>query len=157
MKKLEQLYTGTLISFQKTDAFQTGGKRESLLSLIRGRLRLIKGPLAVMLVFSALCVGLNMAMIWQNKTILDGYMGQRDPAKSSSGYTLLGIYVILMILYTLSGMLRTRVINQTSRKCSARSGSVLFKTIFRQPMRFFEQYSPWLQQRRSACARPCQH
>lgn len=143
MKKLEQLYSGTLISFQKTDGFRTGGKRVSLFSLIGERLRLIKGPMLVMLVFSALCVGLNMAMIWLNKTILDGYMGQTDPAESLVGYLLLGVYVALMILYTLSGMLRTRVINQASRESSAKSGIVLFKTISRQPMRFFEQYSTW--------------
>jgi len=48
MKKLEQLFTGTVISFRKNSSFKTGGRRESLRSLIGNRIRpLIKSMIVL--------------------------------------------------------------------------------------------------------------
>ncbi len=142
MKKLEQLFTGTVICFQKNDSFRTGGKRDSLISLVFGRLKPVVRPMIIMLVYTVLCVVFNTMMIGQSKEILDRFMGKISGIRVWD-ITYVRIYLVLMILYTLCGIFRTRKIDRTSRDISARSGICLFKKILYQPMRFFEQYSAW--------------
>ena len=143
MKKLAELFTGTVISFRKNESFHPGGERRSLVSLLKERLRPMIRPMIVLLIFTVICVGLNLVMAQLNRTFLDDVLIQDDPDDFLTGITLLGIYFLLMILYTVFGMLRTRLVDKTSRRISAESGIHVFKKIFRQPMRFFEQYSPW--------------
>ncbi len=143
MKKLELLFTGTVITFEKGPAFRTGGRRESLISLIWGRMKSMTRPAAAMLAFTAICVVLNLVMVRQNKEILDGYMGKPDPQTLGGGYVLLLLYAALMIVYVACSITRTRMIDRSIRRISAQSGITLFKKIFRQPLRFFEQYSAW--------------
>ena len=143
MQKLAILYSGTMICFQKTPSFETGGSYASLGGLLKNRLRPIFASMISMLIFTVVCVGLNLAMVMLDKRILDQYMGHTEPEKMHHGYLFLLLYALLMILYTVCGILKTRLVSKTSRFNSAGSGSRLFKKIFRQPMRFFEQYSPW--------------
>jgi ABC-type bacteriocin/lantibiotic exporter with double-glycine peptidase domain len=62
MQKLAILYSGTMICFQKTPSFETGGSYASLGGLLKNRLRPIFAPMISMLVFTVVCVGLNLAM-----------------------------------------------------------------------------------------------
>lgn len=143
LQKLDQIFTGTVIRFEKDASFRTGGKRDSFFSLIRERLKHAGRPMAGILIFTAACIILNLLMVGQNKSILDQSMGNTSPEAFLAGVFMLITYLLLMIFYTICGMLRTGLINRTSRAISANSGIRLFKKIFRQPMRFFEQYSPW--------------
>ena len=143
MKKLTELFTGTVISFRKNESFHPGGERKSLMFLLKERLRPIVRPMIVLLVFTVICVGLNLLMAHLNQIFLDDALLQDDPDDILKGHILLSIYILLMILYTVCGMLRTRLVDRTSRRISAESGMRVFKKILRQPMRFFEQYSPW--------------
>ena len=143
MKKLSELFTGTVISFRKNESFHPGGERKSLMFLLKERLRPIVRPMIVLLVFTVICVGLNLLMAHLNQIFLDDALLQDDPDDILKGHILLSIYILLMILYTVCGMLRTRLVDRTSRRISAESGMRVFKKILRQPMRFFEQYSPW--------------
>ena len=141
MQKLSVLFTGTVISFQKDADFQKGGKQESLFSLIGARLKPLMRPMIRVLIFTILCVVINLSITELNKTILDDYMGYADWIPTIVGNILLIDYIVLMVLYFLFSVLRTQGINKTSRKVSAESGIKLFKKMFHQPMRFFEQYS----------------
>lgn len=143
MQKLEYLFEGTVISFSRNEDFKTGGKRESFFSLLSYRLKPLIKPMLAVFIFTVFCVGLNMLMMELNKEVLDKYMGKSDAGSIAGGYVYMIGYAILMILYTMSGMLRTRRINKSSRLSSAESGIKLFKKVFGQPMRFFEQYSAW--------------
>lgn len=141
MRKLSELFTGTVITFRKDETFKTGGKRESLSSLIGARLKPLIRPMLGVLIFTILCVLLNLLITRENKMVLDDFMGKTDEFSSAIGVLLMIAYFILMFLYILFSILKTRVINKTSRKISAESGIKLFKKMFHQPMRFFEQYS----------------
>lgn len=143
MEKLETLFTGTVISFRKNPDFRTGGKRETLFSLIRPRLKPLRRASIVLFIFTAFCIGLNIFMMNIEKTLLDKYLGKKDVTTMSLGLLILIGYLGLMVLYTVLGILRTGRVNASSRKVSASSGSQLFKKIFRQPLRFFEQYSAY--------------
>lgn len=143
MKKLEQIFTGTVISFEKNENFRTGGKQETLMSLIMERMKPLAGTMWGVLIFTLVCILVNLAMMKDKQMMLDKVLGEDHPDAKVAGYFLLLIYFALMIVYTASGMTRTRLINRSSRKASADSGIGLFKKIFTQPMRFFEQYSSW--------------
>lgn len=142
-EKLRQIFTGTIITFRKTGTFQTGGKRESLFGLIRDRVRPIIRPMIAMSAFTVLCVLLNLTMIGQEKIILDRHLGTTDTVSMANGHRALLVYFLMMVLYVTFSICKTAIVNHVSRNTSARSGSQLFKNIFRQPMRFFEQYSGW--------------
>ncbi|MDO5475995.1 MAG: ATP-binding cassette domain-containing protein [Eubacteriales bacterium] len=141
MRKLAALFTGIVITFRENENFRPGGKQETLFSLIGGRLRLLIRPMLRVLILTILCVLLNLLIIRLNKTILDEYMGTNSIAATLFGIFLLAVYFILLLSYVRFSIIKTWVINKNSREISVESGIRLFKKMFRQPMRFFEQYS----------------
>lgn len=143
MKKLEQLFTGTVIFFRKNSSFKTGGRRESLRSLIGNRIRPLIKSMIVLACFTVACVLLNLAMVSLQKTILDGSIGSTDRAKIVEGYRNIALYISLMIIYVVASIIKMYILSRTSRRNSALSGSILFKKIFHQPLNFFETFSGW--------------
>ena len=143
LKKLEQIFTGTAISFRKNSSFKPGGQRESLLSLIGNRIRPLVKSMIVLAVFTVGCVLLNLAMIQFQKDVLDGPIGSADPAQVDDGRRILGLYLLLMVLYVVASIIKIAIQSRTSRNVSAASGSSLFKKIFHQPLKFFETFSGW--------------
>lgn len=143
MEKLSQLFTGTVIKFRKNDSFKTGGKRETLFSLIRGRLKPLRKAAIFLFIFTALCIIINLFMMNLEKQILDEYMGPKDEDTFSDGAWMIIFYFAAMLIYTILSIIKTMRVNSDSRVISATSGSSLFKKIFDQPMRFFEQLSAY--------------
>ena len=141
LEKLATLFTGTVIRFQKSSSFRPGGKQESIFSLIKDRLKPLRRPMIILLIFTALCIVLNVVMMNLEKLIVDQHMGSDIPGAFHGADFLLILYIVLMILYAVFSILKTRSVNSSSRIVSAVSGSQLFRKIFRQPLRFFEQFS----------------
>ncbi|MBR3243156.1 MAG: ATP-binding cassette domain-containing protein [Parasporobacterium sp.] len=141
MSKLSVLFTGTVITFRENETFKKEGKQESLFSLIRSRLKPLTRPMVGVIIFTVLCIIINLAITQLNKSILDNYMGKEELSTSTTGVIIIILYIVLMVLYILFSILKTRTVNKTSQKISAESGIGLFKKMIRQPMRFFEQYS----------------
>ena len=143
MNKLKELFTGTVIFFEKNSSFQAGGRRESLLSLVGKRIQPLIRTLILLSFFTIACVLLNLAMVRQQKEVLDGPMGNADPAKRAAGLGIIALYVLLMIIYVAASISKTWLLSRTSRRVSAKSGSGLFKKIFHLPLSFFEIISGW--------------
>ena len=144
IEKFREIYSGKAIYLSPNEKFQPGGKRESLFSLIRGRLAFLKKTMLLLSIFTIAAVVLNMGMAELQKDTLDTFMNPNGGTGEDSFISwelALGIYLILLTLYTFSGMMKTRLVNRSSRDSSARSGSKLFKKMFNQPLKFFEQYS----------------
>ena len=144
IEKFREIYSGKAIYLSSNEQFQPGGKRESLFSLIRGRLAFLKKTMLLLSIFTIAAVVLNMGMAELQKDTLDTFMNPSGGTGEDSFISwelALGIYLILLTLYTFSGMMKTRLVNRSSRDSSARSGSKLFKKMFNQPLKFFEQYS----------------
>ena len=142
LAKFRTLYSGKAILFTKTDAFSTGGKRESLFELIKDRLYSLRRTFIALSVFTLICTGLNLGMARVSKALLDSHLGKAHSMDiHDRGIQLLLVYLIFLAIYTLFSILKTRLSDKASRKASAVSGSRLFKNMFRQPMKFFEQYS----------------
>ena len=144
IEKFREIYSGKAIYLSPNEQFQPGGKRESLFSLIRGRLAFLKKTMLLLSIFTIAAVVLNMGMAELQKDTLDTFMNPSGGTGEDSFISwelALGIYLILLTLYTFSGMMKTRLVNRSSRDSSARSGSKLFKKMFNQPLKFFEQYS----------------
>ena len=143
LKKLKDTYSGIAISFKKNSSFKPMGKRESLASLLSGHIRKMIKPMIGTLIFTVICVLINLQMVRVQKVLVDNYFGLTDPEKILYGYGFLSLYILLLIFYLLFGIIKTGLVNKSSQKISARSGIGLFKTILLQPMRFYEQYSAW--------------
>ncbi len=141
VQKFTQLYNGKVIILSKNSDFEPGGKRESLFSLIRGRLEYLRRPMLVLMILTFVCVLLNIVMVNLQKNILDSHMLPVTEEEEKAGMLVLTVYLIVLGAYFLFNVVKTRMINYLSRDISAVSGSRLFKKIFDQPMRFFEQYS----------------
>ena len=142
VEKFLTLYSGKAIFFEKNAAFRTAGKRESLFSLISDRVMRLKKTFAALTALTLICVGLNLAMANLSRVILDSHLGPgRSEEENAAGFTVLCLYLLFILLYAVSGILKTRLMNKASRNASAVSGSRLFKNMTGQPMRFFELYS----------------
>lgn len=138
-------YSGKAIILTPNSSFKKGGSRESLLSLISVRLNYLRKTLIVISFVTLACVFLNLAMAGLQKDILDGAslpMNKYDPdSPVGPVMILLSAYLILLSVYTILSIGKTRRINYSSRDISARTGSKLFKKMINQPLKFFEQYS----------------
>ena len=141
MEKFAQLYNGTVITLEKGPDFVADGKRESLYSLIRERIQKLRGPMLVLVVLTLLCIVINISMVHIQKNILDTYMKPGNMQDTQEGYLALSLYIAALLAYFLFSLAKTGLINSSSRNISAVSGSSLFKKIFDQPLKFFEQYS----------------
>lgn len=141
MEKFAQLYNGTVITLEKGPDFVADGKRESLYSLIRERIQKLRGPMLVLVVLTLLCIVINISMVHIQKNILDTYMKPGNMQDTHEGYLALSLYIAALLAYFLFSLTKTGLINSSSRNISAVSGSSLFKKIFDQPLKFFEQYS----------------
>ena len=143
LEKLTDLFTGTVISFREGESFHTGGKQETLFTLIKGRITQLRRPMIILSVFTIACIVLNVLMMNLEKHILDKYMSPKDDLMFKDATPLIALYAVLMCTYTVLSILKTRHINSSSRGISAASGIQLFKKILSQPMRFFEQLSAY--------------
>lgn len=141
MEKFAELYNGTVITLKKGRDFVADGKRESLLSLLSTRLNNLRGPMTVLMVLTLICIFLNIGMVKLQRNILDTYMGSEHSGSMAMGYMVLLTYLLALLAYFIFNVLKTRLVNSTSRDSSAVSGSRLFKKMFDQPLKFFEQYS----------------
>lgn len=141
MEKFAMLYNGTVITLKKGQNFVADGKRESLYSLIRERTEHLRRPMTVLVVLTLVCIFLNIGMVNIQKDILDTYLKSNSIHDMSAGYLVILIYILALAAYFLFSLAKTGLINRSSRNISAVSGSRLFKKIFDQPLKFFEQYS----------------
>lgn len=140
-EKFQHVYGGTAISFATNERFVPGGRQEPLLLLIGKRIKHLKKPICALGALTVLGVWLNLRMTHIRSDFLDGILDGEGGERA--GITLLLSYLTVLVLYALVSGLKTLLVNKTSRDTSARSGSRLLKKILDQPMRFFEQYSPW--------------
>ena len=121
LDKFRSVYKGTAILFEKNAAFSPGGKRESLFRLIRDRLRFLKRAMIALVIFTVLCVRLNLGMAQLSKEILDKYI-KRDYQFTGEnlweheGFVVLFIYILCLLAYTVFSILKTRIINNSSRE-----------------------------------------
>lgn len=141
LQSFEALYNGKVINLTKSREFTADGKRESLISLIRERVKKIRKPMFILMILTLGCVFLNIGMLTLQKNILDSHMNWVSGEKADGGYIVLLIYVISLAAYFILGIAKTKRINDSSRDVSAVSGSRMFKKMFDQPLKFFEQYS----------------
>ena len=140
LKKFESYYKGEAIQFTKSPEFKTGGKRESLLSLLKDRILLVKTTMFGLLILSLLFIFLDLRLSVVQKDFLDEIVGRTDYSSEKEMIGLATLYG-LMILTTVLSIMKTGLVFRTARNSAASSGSKLFKKMFSQPLKFFEQYS----------------
>lgn len=139
-EKLKELYKGTAIALRPGPGFEPGGKKESLYHLVRDRVREIRFALVALLVFSIICILLDLGQSVLTRDFLDDIVGRGNYTTRREASYLAALYGITLLILLFS-LLRTQLVFRTSRQTSARSGSRLFRKILAQPLRFFEQYS----------------
>ncbi len=142
LQKFADFYSGKVIVLNKGKDFVADGKRESLISLIGDRIKKLQGPMFILTLLTLGCVFLNTGMVTLQKNILDSYTDPEPGVKTEKGYILIFVYIISMLAYSVLSLEKTKRINDSSRDVSAVSGSKMFKKMFDQPLKFFEQYSP---------------
>lgn len=141
LKKFSELYNGKVITVSRNSRFTADGERESLLSLVKIRIKNLRKPMLMLMILTLVCIFLNIGMVKIQKNILDEHMGDVDGLSASDGSTILLFYILALAAYFIFSVMKTGFINRSSRNISAVSGSRLFKKIFDQPLGFFEQYS----------------
>ncbi len=140
LQKFESYYMGTAVQFTRTPEFKTGGKRESLFALLKDRILLVKTTMIFLLIFSLCYIFCDLRLSVVSKDYLDEIVGRTSYEYSKEIIYLVLLYG-LMILSTVFTMLKTWIVFRTARNSAASSGSKLFKKMFSQPLKFFEQYS----------------
>ena len=155
-KKFEQQYSGKALYLKKGPNFKAEGQRESLWSLLGDRIKKLVKPMIGLLVLSLICIGFDMLVSYGSKFFMDYivssegeapafavFLANQFRADGKSAEALLAMIVMyaLMIFSTGFTIAKDRLVNSSSRRMTAESGSNLFKHMFSQPLKFFEQHS----------------
>ena len=154
--KFKKVYSGKALLLKPSPSFKPGGKKESLLSFVMPRLKLLVKPILILAAFSMIGVWLDLALSRTIRSFMDVSVGKsgeytgilkyitdsvgKGNAQSSGIVTLFVMYFIALVILVFS-MQKTGIVTNTSRKLAARSGSSLFKRVLSQPLPFFEQFS----------------
>lgn len=138
--KFDSIYSGGYFELKKGPDFAPGGKRESLFGLLSKRIFGIKKVLILLFILSLICILTDLALNNVQKDFLDDIVGKPNHDEGKAFLYQLALYA-LMISYTVFSLLKTKLVLSASRNKSAESGSKLFKKMFNQPLKFFEQYS----------------
>ena len=157
MNAFKKNYTGKAIVLTKGSSFKPGGKRESLYVLLKDRIRSLRKPMFWLMIFSLLCIWLDMALSRGQKTLMDSVVsengdlsvlspitslfGKPNPDRAFAAVFMMAVLLGGAVLYAVFTIIRDRIINRAARNMLAESGSSMFKHLFGQPLRFFEQYS----------------
>ena len=151
-------YAGILIRMIPGDEFEKGGNRESLFGMISRRLTGMRAVLIKIAVLNILAVVLNLVLINVQRVMLDIAAGSSINSRISalirndkiislinkaenSYITMLIIMNAVLIVATIVNISKTLFIYKAAYKDAALSQSRLFKKLFSQPLKFFEQYS----------------
>ena len=157
MNAFKKHYSGTAVLLSKGPEFKPGGERESLYTLLKDRIKPLIRPMFGLLVFSVLCIWLDMALSRGQKTMMDSIVspdgdlsfltplfslfGKTVPNRPSAAVIMTAILLGGALLYAIFTIIKETIVNRATRNMLAESGSAMFKHLFSQPMRFFEQYS----------------
>ena len=158
----EKNYAGEIITFKKGKDFVPGGKKESLFSLIKDRIKPIIKPIIWLVILTLICTRLDMWIsrglkflmdeiitnnIVKNEIIVElltllnaGFKTDKFTTTAFSRFFLFLLY-LLTIIQALFLIGKGRIINNTGRKMSAVSNSKMVKKLLDQPLKFYEQYS----------------
>ncbi len=151
-------YAGILIRMQPGEDFVKGGKKENLFEMIERRLTGMRSVLVKIVILNILAVALNLVMINTQRIMLDIASSN---AVTSGIATLIkndrlvrlindteNNYISMMLIMdavliasTIVNVTKTLFIYKAAFKDAASSQSRLFKKLFSQPLKFFEQYS----------------
>ena len=157
IEKFKTMITGKTILFSKGKDFVPGGKKDSLLSLILPKLKPLAKPMFILLVLSLICIWLDITLSKGIKYFMDNVVAKGNDFSFLPSFiinntdieedpTVLSVFSMVWLYAIMLGMLfftiwKDHVINDTSRRMSAQSGSKMFKRMFALPLSFFEQYS----------------
>ena len=146
-------YAGTVLVMKPGEGFRKGGKRQTLFSLINGRLSGYSRPLMWLGILNLLAVGLNLLLVRSTRLMLDmsdskvpdnDWLYDFLSLENEPGMSLYRVLVITMgvilIVMTVVNISKTLLIYDTAYSVAVGSGSRLFHTILFQPMQFFEQF-----------------
>ena len=150
-------YGGLVMSFKKGKDFVADGKKESMYSLIKDRIKPIIRPIIMMVILTLICIWLDMQISKGMKYFIDNIISSdsymNDFFKKINEVITLGndrnsfarFFMSLMYFGTIAQLFfsiaKNRVVRETSRKSSALSNSKMIKKMLNLPLRFFEQYS----------------
>ncbi len=151
-------YAGILIRMYPGEDFVSDGQKESLFAMVARRLTGMRKVLIKITVLNILAVVLSLVLINTQRIMLDIAASNSVNAKLYSLITddrllnlidetennhvamMLVMYAVL-ILSTVVNVSKTLYIYKAALSDAARSQSGLFKKLFAQPLKFFEQYS----------------
>lgn len=138
-KKFKSIYANKVILLQPDTGFVKGGKRETIASLLKTRLKPYTKWLVLFLIFDVAIALLAYFFMKVNTKYIDQVMGQPYDQE---------VYVRLLLI--LSGLLLSKFVLQiwktitnysVSRKMAANSASDLFSRLLKLPASFYEQHS----------------
>ncbi len=138
-EKFANIYNGTIVTMKPGKDFKRGGKPEELRTMLNRRMEDMKGELKKLFVLNLAAVLLNVAFVEGVRRMLDEHTFDGTPWYAV--WIAIAIESVLLLLFTSFAIRKTLLVNDASRRAAARSGSRMFKRLFRMPMEFFDQAS----------------
>lgn len=130
-------FSGNAIQLKPSDDFVPEGKRKSLLDILKNRMKGNKSVILRTVTYRALSTATTIFTVLLTGHIVDDVMG-KDDRQYMFWILLLLIALILIKVYFM--VYETLYVMKESRLMAARSGSALFKTMLRQPMKFYDDH-----------------
>lgn len=138
-EKFAKDFAGTAVTMKPGEGFERGGQPEKLRNMLARRLSDVRSELVKLFVLNLVVVLLNIAFVEGVRRVLAEHTFDGMPWFAV--WVAIGIEALVLLLYTFFAIRKTLLVNDASRRAAARSGSRMFKHLFRMPMEFFDQAS----------------
>jgi len=136
VQDLDDCYTGVVLTFKETDAFEKSNDRESLLSFITDRVRGEKGSLGALLILGLFLMIPGIVIPVFSQIFIDDILLGGNVSWVSR---LLTVMIFTALFKALLELYRGRVLLRLQHKMSMISGYRLLHHMLRLPVSFFDQ------------------
>lgn len=130
-------YSGTVLVLEPGPDFEPGGRRESLLTLLRRRLRTGSRSMLAIFLLRALSTGADLALLALIRRMVDQVMSGERPGLYGPLLAAMSLVLLAELGFSVLEIIR---LCRTSRRLAADSGGSLFKRMLELPMSFYEQH-----------------
>lgn len=148
MKDFDAAFTGVTLCFEKTDAFEEGGRPPSSVEFARKRLRGLNGPICLIMLASLIASLVSILNTSMGKVFVDRILAGKNPEWLMP---LVGLLTLLAVISGVASVLNAVYLMRIQGKLAAVSSSRFMRHLLHLPVEFYSQRMVGdLQQRQSA-------
>ncbi|MBE5798107.1 MAG: NHLP family bacteriocin export ABC transporter peptidase/permease/ATPase subunit [Clostridiales bacterium] len=135
-EELDREFTGVVLTFEPTDAFQKGGKPRSILPFARERLRGTAGAIAFIVLTTVITAIIDLVYPAFGQVFMDRLLPGENPTWLMP---FLGLMVLVVAIQAVVSLVQTIYLSRVEGKLAIVSSASFMWHVLRLPVEFFSQ------------------